>query len=265
MASVRTMEVIDSLLAQGRIAVSTEEAAQLLGVPSDHVRIRMQPLIHGGKVFSPARGLWVAIPPQYRTWRVIPGIQFIDFMMARLDRDYYVGWLSAAELHGAAHQRPQVLQIAVDRGLADRDIARVRLRFTERRHLADLPRMRHSVPTGQIWISTPEVTALDLAANTSLGGGVSNVATVFAELADQGSLDAGLLAQAAEHYSLATVRRLGFLLERVDGSDLTLGLHEFCEQRRRFPPDRLAVGSSQEGKIDSRWRLLVNSEVEPDL
>lgn len=38
-------------------------------------------------------------------------------MMAHLGRDYYLGWLSAAEMYGAAHQRPQVLQVAVDRHL----------------------------------------------------------------------------------------------------------------------------------------------------
>ena len=33
---------------------------------------------------------------------------------------YYVGLLSAAELFGAAHQRPQVFQVVVDKYLPDR-------------------------------------------------------------------------------------------------------------------------------------------------
>jgi hypothetical protein len=39
-------------------------------------------------------------------------------------------------MFGAAHQWPQVLQVAVDDHLPDRDVERVRLRFAERRHLA---------------------------------------------------------------------------------------------------------------------------------
>lgn len=265
MAAIRTAEVIDSLLAHGQIAVSTEAVSGLLGVPPEHVRVRMQPLVHNGRVFSPARGLWVAVPPEYRSWRVIPGTQFVDPMMVHLARDYYVGWLSAAEMYGAAHQRPQVLQIAVDRSLADRDVERVQLRFTERRHLAELPRVRRNVPTGQIWVSTPEVTAFDLAADPTHGGGISNVATVLAELGNEGLLDGARLAEVAAHYSHATARRLGFLLEQVDLNALTCGLHDHVELRRRFPPGLLAAGAGPVGEVDRRWRIRVNADVEPDL
>ncbi|MHB1910935.1 MAG: type IV toxin-antitoxin system AbiEi family antitoxin domain-containing protein [Acidimicrobiales bacterium] len=265
MSRARTANVVDSLLAHGRTSVTTEEAAELLEVPSEHVRVRMQPLVRDGRVFSPARGLWVAVPPEYRTWRVIPGIQFVDQMMAHLGRDYYVGWLSAAEMYGAAHQRPQVLQVAVDRHLADRDIERVRLRFAERRHLAQLSRVRRNVPTGQVWVSTPEVTALDLAADPQRGGGVSNTATVLIELAGDDQLDPVHLAEAAEQFSLAAVRRLGYLLDTVDQPELAKVLHPVAQRRRRFPPDPLAAGGGVSGSVDSRWRLLVNTAVEPDL
>lgn len=265
MPGQRTADTIDALLARGQTAVTTREAAELLGVPAEHVRVRMQPLVHSGRVFSPARGLWVAIPAEYRTWRVLPGVQFVDPMMAHLGRDYYVGWLSAAELHGAAHQRPQQLQVAVERHLADRDIGRVRLRFVERRHLRQLPRARRNVPTGSVWVSTPEVTALDLAADPRIGGGVSNVATVLVELADENRLDGRRLADAAEHYSLAAVRRLGFLLDTVEQRVLAEELHGIAEQRRTFPPDLLAPGSAERGHVDRRWRLRVNTDVEPDL
>lgn len=261
----RTAEAMDTLLAHGGLAVSTDEAAQLLQLPPEHVRVRMQPLVRNGRVFTPAKGLWVAIPPEYRTWRVLPGAHFIDPMMAHLGRDYYVGWLSAAEMYGAAHQRPQVVQVAVNRHLANRDIERVRLRFIERRHLGELPRVRRNVPTGQVWVSTPEVTAFDLAADPRHGGGVSNVATVLIELCDEGQLAAQRLVDATEHFSLAAVRRLGFLLDTIGQSDLANALHDRAEQRRHFPPDVLAPHNSGAGPVDARWRLRVNADVEPDL
>ena len=185
-----TADAIDSLLAHGQTAVTTDQGVRTARSAS---RNRFgcgiaQAGTGNGRVFSPARHLWVAIPPQYRTWRVIPGVQFIDPMMTHLGRDYYVGWLSAAELYGAAHQRPQVLQVAVDRHVPDRDIKTIRLRFTERRHLTELPRVRQNVPTGQIWVSSPEVTALDLSADPRRGGGMSNIATVLIELTDDNRL-----------------------------------------------------------------------------
>lgn len=265
MPRTRTADAIDSMLAHGQTAVTTDQASELLEVPAEQVRVRMHRLVRDGQVFSPARSLWVAIPPQYRTWRVIPGVQFIDPMMTHLKRDYYVGWLSAAELYGAAHQRPQVLQVAVDHHVPDRDIERVRLRFTERRHLTELPRVRQNVPTGQIWVSSPEVTALDLAADPRRGGGVNNIATVLIELTDDNRLDEFRLGEAANHFSLASIRRLGYLLDCIERPNLAESLHERSEQRRNFPPDLLAPGSGDHGHVDSRWRLRINTDVEPDL
>ena len=63
------IDVVDSLLAHGQTAVTTDQSAELLGVPVEQVRARMRPLVRDGRVFSPARGLWVAVPPEYRTWR----------------------------------------------------------------------------------------------------------------------------------------------------------------------------------------------------
>ncbi len=258
-------DVVDGLLAHGRSAFSTEEAAELLGVPSDHVRVRLNPLVRQGKVFSPARSLWVAIPPEYRTWKVTPGLQFVDAMMRHLGRSYYVGWLSAAELHGAAHQRPQVLQVAVDRHLADKDLGRVRLRFVERRHAAEIPRVQRTVRTGQVWVSSPEATALDLAAVPMLGAGISNVATVLAELGEDGALVGKKLAAAADLYPLGAVRRLGYLLELVDLPKLAAPLFDVAHERRRWRPDLLDPSAPEEGDLDPQWRLTLNTVVEPDM
>ena len=51
------------------------------------------------RLFSPSRGLWVAIPAKYRTWGAPPAVEFVDQLLTHLERDYYVGWLSAAEIH----------------------------------------------------------------------------------------------------------------------------------------------------------------------
>ena len=64
------------------------------------------------------------IPAEYRSWRAVPASHFIDPMMRHLDHGYYVGYLSAAEVHGAAHQRPQVFQVITDARLNDRTFDR---------------------------------------------------------------------------------------------------------------------------------------------
>jgi len=262
---VRTADALDDMLAHGRHVVTTVEAAELLGVPADHVRVRMNRYAHSGRVFSPARGLWVLVPPEFRTWGVTPGLHFIDAMMGHLGRDYYVGWLSAAEVHGSAHQRPQVLQVAVESHLADRDVGRVRIRFAERRRVGSVSRVRPNVPTGQVWVSSPATTMLDLADDLRRGGGASNVATVLLELTDEVDLDPQVLAETAAQFPLSAMRRLGYLLDLIGQREIAEPLHRLCEQRSHVRADALAASAARTGIVDSRWRIDVNTDVEPDL
>lgn len=74
---VAPRDLADWLLARGRHWVTTAQAAELLGVPEPHVpptRARWQ---QQGRLFSPARGLYVAIPSEYRPWGTVPGAHFV--------------------------------------------------------------------------------------------------------------------------------------------------------------------------------------------
>lgn len=264
-ATTTAPELADWLLAHGRTSVTSDDVATLLGVPVDHVRVRLQRQVHTGRVFSPARGLWVPIPPQFRTWGVVPAEHFVDDLMHHLEREYYVGWLSAAELHGVAHQRPQVFQVAVTSPVADRDIGRVRLRFVTRSALEALPRIRRPTPTGQVWVAAPELTALDLVDDPFNGGGISNVATVLAELAEEPGLKSADIAETGLRFPVAALRRLGYLLESVGAPvDLSL-LRDHLATRPMRSPSVLSPGSNRRGERDPRWNVIVNTDVEPDL
>jgi predicted transcriptional regulator of viral defense system len=262
---VAVLGVKDWLLAHGRTSVTTAEVAKLLDIPMDHVRVRLHQPAREGLLFSPGRGLWVPVPPQYRSWGVVPGVQFVHDLLSQLGRDYYVGWPSAAELYGAAHQRPQVTQVAVDRQVADRQQGRVRLRFYERTGLSTLPRVQRTVESGQVWVSSPELTAADLADRPGRGGGVSNVATILAELSEEPGLSGPLLADVAGAFPAAASRRLGYLLERAGSSvDLEL-LRALVHRRPLARPAVLTPQGPPRGTVDSDWQLLVNAEVEADL
>lgn len=258
-------QLADWLLAHGRTAATTAQAAELLSVPVDHVRVRLSRPVQDRLLFSPSRGLWVPVPPAFRTWGVTPATHFLDALMTHLGRDYYVGWLSAAELHGAAHQRPQVTQVAVDRPVADRDLGRVRLRFHTRAGAASLPWVGVQVPTGTVRVATPELTAVDLADQPERGGGISNVATVLAELAAEQELSATSLAVIATRFPTGTARRLGFLLQRVNAPVDLAPLRALVERRPLARPTVLTPQGLRRGVRDEAWGLLVNTEVDPDL
>ncbi len=141
-------------------------------------------------------------------------------MMAHLERSYYVGLLSAAEQHGVAHQRPQAFQVVVNRELGT-GASGGSGSASSPMPTSSLPVQPVNVPTGTMAVSTPELTAFDLAHRPTDGGGLNNVATVVGDLASE-SLDIEKLCMLVEHFPLATGRRLGWLLEEL--TDLSVDL-----------------------------------------
>lgn len=251
----------DALVAQGRYTATTEELLELTGTTPGALRAGLSRLRAQGKIFSPARHFYVVVPPEFRAWRVVPADWFIDSMMRHLERDYYVAFLSAAAIHGASHQAPQVFQVITSRPLPDRDIERVRLRFTTSDRVHDLPTERKLSHTGEFTVATRETTAVDLAWRPSSGAGLSNVATVLIEL---GELDGDALARAAELRGRAAARRLGWLLERYR-SDVDLHWLRVVARPDEGDLSLLSPGSRKRGPADRRWGVRLNTEVEPDL
>jgi predicted transcriptional regulator of viral defense system len=251
----------DTLISEGRYWISASEAAQLAGVPVTHVYPGLERLRRRGAIFSPTRGLYVVVPPEYRSWRVLPGELFIDAMMQTLGRGYYVSLLTAAAMHGAAHQAPQVFQVMVDRHVADRDIERVKLRFYANDYLDQMAVQERQVDTGPVRLATRETTVLDLVAHPDAASGLSSIATVIAEIGD---LDIPVLAQLASVRSRSIARRLGWLLDTFR-DQLELGpLREVAHTDEGYPT-RLVRNLPARGATNTDWNLQVNSPVEPDL
>ena len=105
--NVKPKNLADHFLSIGRYAFTLDEAAAALGVDDAAARSALSRLRRRSEIFSPTQGLYVAVPPNYRSWGVLPGEWFIDPMMTFLGRPYYVALLTAASMHGAAHQAPR--------------------------------------------------------------------------------------------------------------------------------------------------------------
>lgn len=262
----------DHVVGHGISALTLDEVIDLTGLSRRAATEAMRRARAAGQFFASAPGLYIPIPSEYSTWGVVPALDFIDQLMKHVGRSYYVGLLSAAELHGAAHQRPQVFQVFVDRAVSDRDIERVRLRFYERSDLAAVPVELKNSRTAQVPVSTPEATAFDLVSRPQDSGALFNVATIIGELAQDERLDAAKLVALAPHYPLAVVRRLGWILERdeefVDTAGLAEPLHDFVLAHSpvgRRAVDLLVAGGSRRGRTNPRWGLVENGDVAPDL
>ena len=261
--SVPASGLPDWALSHGIASLSTEEVMHLCGIPANQVSQRMAALRRDAKLFSPARGLWVPIPPEYRTWGAPEPMAYIADMMAHLGTGYLVGWLSAAERHGAAHHAPQVFQVATGKAVRARAFGRSRLEFYSRGYVGKAAESAELMRRTGVRVASPGTTMLMLAADPGICGGVSNVAGLVAELAEG---HPGFGAQAVSDAPLfpdAAARRLGWLLDEFGGGAPD-GLVGYCASLES-EPSFLSPSSTRVGRRDRKWNIIVNEEVDPDI
>lgn len=260
--AVRAPDAADWALSRGLGTLTGAELADTLGVPEGQVRQRLHAPSRRGEWVMPVRGLWVPVPPEFRTWGAPPGIELIDAMMRHLGVGYYVGWLTAAGLHGAAHQAPQVFQVAVNREVRNRTVGRTRFAFAQR-DVAAIPTIEHPTRSGIARVSSVAATALDVAADVRLAGGIDNAATVILELAELETFAIADVATLATRFSAAAGRRLGWVLARFALRDDLGPLHAAVRDASRAP-SRLDPSQPATGPVDDEWMLHLNRDVEPD-
>ncbi len=157
----------------------------------------------------------------------------------------------------------QVFQVVTDRPTRPVEVGRVRLGFVQSGRLSEIPVVRMNTPTGTMAVSTPEATAFDLVRFRSSCGGLNNIATVLAELAE--SIAPSELVRVAADGEVAVVQRTGFLFELVGALEPATALAEWLSEAGPYPvalrPDLPVRGAHR----NSRWRVVVNDQVEPDL
>lgn len=254
---------IDELQARGRYHFTTEEAVASLGGNVAAVRAAVRRLAAKGALAQPRRGFHVIVPAEYRALGCLPGEQFVPQLMDHLGDPYYVALLSAAAFHGAAHQRPQVLQVMVPRPQRSIACGKVRVDFVVRSDMRETAVVEVNTPRGHLRVSSPEATALELVGYAARCGGLDNVATVMSELAE--ALTPDRLAAEARRVPVAWAQRLGYLLELVDASQPAHALDPVViAAAPAFAA--LAPGVPMTGASRShRWRIVINASVEPDL
>ena len=262
---VSPSELADWLIGQGRHFITTADAAGALGVSAASVPASLERPRKAGKLISVTKRGWVPVPPEFRSAGAPPPSHFIHQLMEHLGHPYYVGLLSAAAILGASHQAPMVLQVVTPARLRQRRIGRGRIQFIQRAAAVERPRWQHGVPTGRIWVSTPEVTVFDLVESPQDGAGISNVATVVGSLLMDGSIDPVTLAAVGATYPAAVVQRSGHLLDFMAGETGirfdTARLHALVAGSRY----RHLSSGRDSGCRDPRWHVVVNTEIEHEL
>lgn len=218
-------------------------------------------------IASVYRGFYVIIPVQYVLRGSVPATYYIDQLMAYLSKPYYVCMLSAAELLGAAHQRPQ--QFSVMTTFPKRRVVSTRNVIIDWFYREGLPEdalITKNTETGTIRISNPLLTAADLVQYQQHVGGLSLVATILEELSEQINIKSQF-ASLASFVKKVTWQRLGYILEHVvEENELA---DELYEQIRNLPGSLMYMPFSTSvedntSERNSRWKIKINVQIEKD-
>lgn len=251
------------LASRGRHHFTTAEARASLHISLTAVRAVLRRMKARGEIADPHQGFHVIVPPEYRRLGCLPAEQFVPQLMNHLHEPYYVALLSAAEFHGAAHQRPQVFQVMVRKNRRPLRCGEVRVEFVARKDLERMPMIAKNTPRGIVRISSPEATALELVGYADRCGGLDNVASVIGELVDV--IDVAKLSEVARLCPVAWAQRLGYLLDLTDHARMADALAEHVRSRATLVAPLVRSRSRARAPRDERWKLAINATVEPEV
>jgi hypothetical protein len=215
------------------------------------------------------KDFYVIIPIEYQDRGSPPPDWYIDQFMNFMRCKYYTGLLSAASLHGAAHQQPMQFQVITE-ALNFRQIKteRTHIRFFTKRHIPQIGIEKKKTAAGYMNVSCPELTIYDLVRYPSASGQLNNIGTIIAELSQ--NLNGHLLVNIANatrsnRGEMIYWQRLGYILDFVGAEKKANQLAKWVQ--KHAPSFGYLVRSSNEETIrkDNRWYLYINTELDIDV
>lgn len=257
-------QYLEYLQSRGRYCFLRRDAIAKLGLSDNAFKKAAHRLIQKVRLNRIRGDFYTLIPLEYHASGSLPAAWFIDAFMKYLKQPYYCCLLTAAALHGAAHQQPMVFQVMTNKQMRPIRVGNLKMEFFYKKVIHAHFYQPMKTITGSMNVATPEMTAFDLVRYMDAAGQVNHVATVLCELVEQ--LDAGKLAELLGNNEVetASAQRLGYLLDVLQ---LPIDLAPLENQiKQRKISHRLLVLASGEPIIEynPRWHILVNEPVEPD-
>jgi len=261
---------IEDLPKRGKITFSKAEVElQFPHLTNRNIQNTLNRLVGKKKIQSVWRGFWVVVPIEYGLKGVVDPIEYIAQLMDFLGQKYYIGLLSAAAIHGAAHQQSMELMLVTNSNhLREKIKNDVKISFTSKKKIPQQYLQQITVKSGYIPVSTPELTAIDLFLYVKNVGGINRIATVLSELAEVIDFEK-ISFDFFENANTADIQRLGYLLETLGFIDVANVLYrKISEANLKFRHYPLCIKRQRENMSDfptsEKWKIIINEEIDID-
>ncbi len=258
-------EFLDTLRARGRYSFALQELKIQFPDTSDKALSQsLYRLKTKNKIVQIRKEFYAILPPEYANQGMLPASLFIDDMMNALQKDYYIGLISAAALHGASHQQSMETYIVTEKpALRNIKNKKLKINFFVKSEWKKENLVQIKSDAGYMKVSSPELTALDLLYYVS-GLGMNRVITILEELVEV--ITPKELKKVAMTYpQKAAIQRLGYILDQVfENKKLGAMLFNTIKDLKgtNIP---LMPGRNKKGSVNSKWKIIHNIKIESDL
>lgn len=254
------------LQSDGRLSFSLDEMRNQFSSSSEiALKFALNRLSKKNKIVSVYKGFYVIIPPEYSNRKILPPELFIDSLFKFLERPYYLGLLSAAALHGAAHQQPQESYVFINKPpLRSTKVEGIKINYVVKSLLPQVGIEKRKTETGYINISSAELTAIDLVEYQHRVGGLSRIATILHELTEAMSPEK-LNDMLQNKFSLSSLQRLGYLLDCVlNKNEFALVIKNHLAGKKVFRVPLSSTAKKYGAETNLIWKVIENTKIETD-
>jgi predicted transcriptional regulator of viral defense system len=261
---------VEDLPKRGKNTFSKEDAVQQFPHLTNHnIQTALYRLVLKNKIQSVWQGFFVVILPEHGMRGIVPPVQYIDQLMKFLGKNYYVALLSAAELHGAAHQAPQEFFVICNTNKLRTKVKKdVKINFVAKKNIIKKHLSQMMTRSGYIEVSSPLLTAYDLICYIKNIGGINRAATIIYDLAEKirfTNLDKEFM----QSFPPVVTQRLGYLRNELGFDELADKLyHKAQNAGLKFRKAPLVVVNKSKDlskyQIDDKWKIIINEQIDID-
>lgn len=256
-----TKSYIQECIRNGKYFFTKDEAQAKTGIKDSNFYLQVSRLAAKKEVKSIGHSLYMIIPLEYQNLGSLPLEWIVATLMNHLGKKYYIGLLSAASLHGMAHQQPMVFQVICEDTIRPLVLNRGEVHFYRYRHISQAKTESLRTEIGSSLISTKEQTVIDLVRFYKKAGYFDNVATIIRDLSEE--LDLTQLSEVAHNEPEETaLQRLGYIFDLLGCTKQAHVIENELHQRKFYWIKLKPELDQTTLENNKKWKILVNDNFE---
>nr|WP_296386287.1 type IV toxin-antitoxin system AbiEi family antitoxin [Winogradskyella sp.] len=259
-------DYINQRLSYEEYAFSLDELQSNSNKSETAIARELSRYVEKGDIVSLRKGFYLIIPPRYSTSGQVPIQLYAKKLFNYLNRNYYLGFYSAAKFHGASHQQIQRDYVMIEQPkLYDIKKDAVHINFITTVKWPKKNIIKKTGDAGFFNISSPALTAIDLIHHQTKLGGLNRMLAVLEELLEV--ITKKDIEDLLSWYPYkSTWQRFGFLLEELDAdTHLTQPVLEQLQQTSYYPVLLSPRSKQKAGAVNNVWKVDINIKLESDL